>query len=441
MRSLNFIRKNYFVFLLILAFLVYSVFSIIRPYEDDESLHILAGKAIIEGKLNPFKVENYGLYSNPFQYIMGSPLAPVIYGACYLIGGIFLARLISAIFILLSILLAYKIIRLLGGNAAIPLVLIAFSSSTILLASDAYLDSLALLFLMSTLYLLVAKRMFYAGMLSGFAVMSKFILALPIAAILAYLLFKKKWAFALGLLAVMLLFLAAYWQLLFVLGNFIVMKRVGSHLGDLATFFGTFLACMPIAIIGAFYKLDKKNLLLLIPVVTLSIYQILTLDFNSLQRHLPYAEFPAAILVGQALKRTPTYLKLMITAFALLSVGIAVNGALTYPSYNHIEGILSTLDGRVLALNSNSFMLAKNLPLNSTAENVFKYHFFEYKGKPDSIENYEEALRDGFFDYALISSYSGNFPKYRLIEKLVRQYYCPFLTSEKFNGIDIYKKC
>jgi hypothetical protein len=58
------------------------------------------------------------------------------------------------------------------------------------------------------------------------------------------------------------------------------------------------------------------------------------------------------------------------------------------------------------------------------------------------MNDYEIALRDGFFDYALISSYSPpEYSRYTQIENLVRRYYCPYLKQYKSNGIDIYKKC
>jgi len=58
------------------------------------------------------------------------------------------------------------------------------------------------------------------------------------------------------------------------------------------------------------------------------------------------------------------------------------------------------------------------------------------------MNDYEEALRDGFFDYALISSYSpSELTRYVQIENLVRKYYCPYFKQNKTGGIDIYKKC
>ena len=140
---------NYFV--LIILILLYVVFIIFRPYEDDESLYILSGKAIIEGKLNPFKIYYYGHYGNPFQQIIGSPLAPIIYGFGYMIGGIFLSRFFAMIFIILSLIIVYKLTIKIGGKPIISLIFAGISASSILLASDSLLDSASIFFFISFL--------------------------------------------------------------------------------------------------------------------------------------------------------------------------------------------------------------------------------------------------------------------------------------------------
>ena len=109
---------------------------------------------------------------------------------------------------------------------------------------------------------------------------------------------------------------------------------------------------------------------------------------------------------------------------------------------------MSNVDGKILALNSHAFILSKGWDVYATAEKVFSYYWFEYEynsttlDRKSDMNDYETALRDKFFDYALISSYSpSEFPRYTQIENLVRKYYCPYLKQNKSNGIDIYKKC
>ena len=221
------------------------------------------------------------------------------------------------------------------------------------------------------------------------------------------------------------------------------------------------------------------------------LFQILLLDYNSLARHLPYAEFSAAVLVGLIMKnhndsttlnsypginstkgpfgslghyisvlkifnsqayqrinlffvhKKVKFIWLILILYIIISINFAFNDVNNYPSYNLIEDNLSTLNGKILALNPNSFILIQNMPLNSTAENIYHYYYFNYDCVVDSkIEEYEEALKDGFFNYATISSLSPyTFPRYQRIENLVRKHYCPILLSNKSNGIDIYKRC
>lgn len=74
----------------ILIILLYSFFIVDRPYEDDEAAYIRAGQAVINGELNPFKYVRLQQFSNPFQYMLGSPIVPIIYGFMYQMGGLYL---------------------------------------------------------------------------------------------------------------------------------------------------------------------------------------------------------------------------------------------------------------------------------------------------------------------------------------------------------------
>jgi hypothetical protein len=181
-----------------------------------------------------------------------------------------------------------------------------------------------------------------------------------------------------------------------------------------------------------------------LPAVAVLLFQIALIDYNSLVRHLPYAEFPAAVLAGVFLKgRMNKALCAVLVAFACFSVVSAFSEANNYPSYNMISDQLADVNGKILALNLNSFMLMKGMPLNSTAETVYSYYYFNYDNVLGSeIREYEQALSEGFFDYAIISSYSsGKYSRYDMIEALVRKYYCPVLESRRPNGLDIYGRC
>ena len=161
-------------------------------------------------------------------------------------------------------------------------------------------------------------------------------------------------------------------------------------------------------------------------------------------RHLPYAEFCSAILLSFILpKKTSKIVKIFIPIFIMLSVYLAISNAIYYPSYDKIKDNLGEVNGKVLALNFNSYLLIKDLPAYAAANQVFNYYYFSYDGIVDSkLEEYEHALQDGYFDYATIPSYSSDkFQRYKEIENLVRKYYCPVLESRRKGGIDIYKRC
>jgi hypothetical protein len=447
-------ERLFFAVFLLVTLSVYAAFGFARPLEDDESLYVLTGKAIIDGSLDPFRVLYYGHYSNPFHYIMGSPLAPFVYGLSYNVGGILLVRAVSAIFILLSVILVYLLVRRSGGNLTVSLVLVAFSGSAITLASDGFLDSMALFFLMASLYFAHGKKMFYAGVFSGLAIITKFVLVVPVAAVFIYQLLRRvqrDWlGYLAGTLAITAPFLVLYRDLVPVLINFIMVTKVGAVGAEKALTFAMVLAMsLPAASAIALYFVRSKKIapyrLFLVPMLSVLAFQIVFLDYNSFVRHLPYAEFPAAVVVGIVLAGRKNGMRtfLLLGVFAVLNISFAAAEVVNYPSYNLISENIKQVDGKVLALNLNSFMLAKGMPLNSTADKVYSYYYFSYDNIVDSkIEEYENALKDGYFDYVTIASFSSaKYPRYDMIEALVREYYCPLLESAGPNGIDIYQRC
>ena len=451
---MNFRLWGYFV--LIILILLYIGFIFIRPYEDDESLYILAGKAILEGKLNPFIIVYRGHYSNPFQYIMGSPLAPIMYGLGYIIGSIFLSRFFAMIFIVLSLILVYKLTCRINGNPIISLIFAGFSSCTILLASDSLLDSISLFFFIFSLFLINKRMWSLGGISSGLAIISKFFASVPVFFILIYLLVKKRdvWKFLFGLVIVLLTLAIMYDQLIKTILNFLVVEKINviglENLKSLLVYLTYF---PPIASIICLLKLKdpiiKKYFIFFIPAIVIISFHLLTTNYLSLYRQLPFAEFSASILVGRILIKLDKRILLLIAAvFLIINLNAASVFVLNYPSYNSVKDKLSDVNGRILALNPHTFILIKGLDIYATEDNVFSYYYFDYEYNASThdinsnMNDYEMALKDNFFDYALISSYSpSEFPRYVQIENLVRKYYCPYLKQNKSNGIDIYKKC
>jgi len=442
-------------FVLAILILTYIMFILIRPYEDDESLYILSGKAILQRNLNPFKIAYQGHYSNPFQYIMGSPIAPMICGFGYLIGGIIVSRIFSMIFVIMSLFIVYKLTNETKGNAVIALIFAGFSSSVILLSSDSLLDSISLFFCMLSLFFINKRAWFFGGFSAGLTVVSKFFAIVPIIFISTYVLIKKRntWKFFLGLVIVVSIFAIMYNQLIKTLLNFIIVEKINTikleNLKNLLVYLAYF---PPIIIIICLLNLKnevfRKYFIFLIPAIALFSFHILTTNYQSLLRQLPFAEFPASILLGNILVKLNKRTILLIAGFLIINLYSASVFVSNYPSYNVIENKLKDVNGRILALNPHAFTLAKRWDINATEDNVFSYYYFDYKSNEttndlnSTMEDYETALVNNFFDYAVISSYSPpEYPKYVQIENLVRKYYCSYFKQNKPNGIDIYKKC
>jgi len=451
------ISKNWRILLLLIFLIsIYILFIIFRPYEDDEALYILSGKAILEGKLNPFKVYYYGHYGNPFHQIIGSPLAPMIYGFGYIVGGIFLSRLFAMIFIILALILVYKLTLKIGGNPIISLIFAGISSCTILLASNSILDSVSLFFFILFIFLLSKKMNLFSGISSGLSIISKFFAFAPISFILVYLLIKKKfrWSLFFGIIIVLLPFMILYNELMPTILNYLFMNKV-KVIGweNMKNLLFYFIIYIPLASIICFTKIKspiiKKYFIFFIPSIAVISFHILTTNYVSLYRQLPFAEFVASILVGRIMtKFNKKIIFLIISFYLILNLFMASIFLIDYPSYNSIEKELSNLDGKILALNPFAFTLSRGWDIYSTVENVYSYYYFEYENNPTTLDrksdmrDYEFALNDNFFDYAIISSYSPpEHSRYKEIEDLVRKYYCPYLKQDKSNGIDIYKKC
>jgi len=448
---LDIVEKYRIPLLFIIFVITFSFFIAIRPYEQDESHAILAGLEVIKGEVDPARPFYQYNYSNPFCFIVGGPFIPIIYALMYLIGGFYLVRIFVMVSVLGSIYLVHIILKRRGGNSFYTVLLIGFSSSTILLASNAFLDSCALLFFMATIYLYESGKFFKAGMLGGLAAISKFILFLPSSLFVIYLVLKRKgMKYVLGFLLLVIPFVIYYSLTLdLIINDFLLAtKLVEPGFGDLLSFLYVIASALPVLSVIAIALLVRirkqlKMKYLLLPLLSILLFHMLTLQFDSFRRHMPYIEFSAAIIVGLHYKKINLKLYILILAFMLISLHNAYDYASGYPSYNIIQSELADVDGRVLALNQFAYTLIRDLPLNVSALELSNYYYFDYNGDlVPGIEDYEQALQRGYFNYALISSYSPeSFPRYVLIENLVREYYCPVYETNRYNGIDIYKRC
>lgn len=435
----------------ILIVLIYSFFIATRPYEDDEAAYIRAGQAIINGELNPFKYVRLQHFSNPFQYMLGSPLVPIIYGFVYQMGGVVLVRLVSLIATIASLYIVFIIIRKANGNL-LPLLILSLSSATILISSNGFLDSVALFFFVLSIYFFIEEKMLIAGIVGGISIISKFILSFPLLLFALYLFkYKKDKKLFAGMLMILIPFTILYFELIPSVVGFILFTKF-SDLGFLRLkyFLDTALMTLPLLSLICLYMYSKGKILkgkfLMILIGAILFYQIISLDFISLARHLPYVEFSAAILIGMNVKNiniNKTILYIIIGIFAYFSFVSALAIANSYPSYKPLSVELKNLNGKVLVAHPNVYALVKELPINATQDQLFSYFYFDYNGKQGSdIEIYKEAIKDGFFDYAVVSSFSSpKFPIYMAIENLVRDNYCLIERNKYGSGIDIYKRC
>lgn len=438
-------NNNKFYYALLIFILLYSLFIFIRPYEDDESAYILTGISIVKGELHPFKS-----FHSPLSTMMGSPLVPILYGIAYIIGGILLTRVVSLFSVMVSIYLVHKIIKN-QEPKHMYLLLIGLSSSTILIASTSYLDSIALLFLVLSIYFINDNKYLLAGIFSGLAAISKFILLLPIFVIIIYMgVFRKRWNYLHGSLIIIIPFLFFYREIVPVLIDFIYDEKIRaisySGVGIPSYKFYKYYPVMLTSALFFFVKRKiKKHIVILAAILSIIFYHVISLDFISWGRHLPYIEFLSTILIGLNIKkiRVNKILVFFIIVYFYLSLSSAFADIYNYPSYRNIKSHLFQVDGKVLAVNPYSYALTMQIPLKSIGKNITSYHYFEYGNTSiSSLEGYQKAIEDEFFDYAIVSSYSPpEYYRYQQIENHVRKYYCPLVKNNKNNGLDIYKKC
>lgn len=294
--------------------------------------------------------------------------------------------------------------------------------------------------------------MLIAGIFGGISIISKFILAFPLLLLALYLFkYKKDKKLFAGMLIILIPFSILYFELIPSVVGFILFTKFSDvGLLRLKYFLDTALMTLPLLSLICLYMYSKgtiiKDKALMILIGAILFYQIISLDFISLARHLPYIEFSAAILIGMNVEKiniNKTILCIIIGIFAYFSFVSALSLAHSYPSYKPLIAELKSLNGKVLVAHPNVYALIKELSINATKDQLFSYFYFDYNGKEGSdIEIYKEAIKDGFYDYAVISSFSTpKFPRFMEIENNVRNNYCIVERNKFDSGIDIYKRC
>ena len=438
------------IFALILV--IYIIILILRPYELDESLYMLIGKMILQQRMNPFSLSYLSpYYSNPFSYIFGSPLVPIIYGFFYLIGGFMLVRIVSLIFIISTLILTYDLTKTIFNKkiAAISLILAGVSNTTILLATNSLLDSVGVFFFILALYFVYKKKLFYSGLSFGLSILSKFIVILPIIAIVAYL-YKKRFklrSLLIGLFILVVPFFVYDFDILMALYNFFISAHIPSDLSTSLTLLThRFLGTIPLPFL--LYLIDRKKsfikntYLLIIPFLSVLVFHVVSLNYISISHTMPYGLIPLSILSGKTIanmkKKTQFFILFVVV---ILNLIVAIGYIFTMPSHSSIVNDIRKLDGKILTDNPYGIHLIKDTDLRDDYVYNFFYFDFNRDGK-STKEDYEELIKNNFFDYIIIPSQFTIESEYSEIWELAPKYYCTYKTSSDPRlGMTIYRKC
>jgi len=443
------VEKKRFYFLLSLEILfffsLYLFFLFSRPYELDESLYILSGKMIILNQMNPISPS----YENPFTYIFGSPFAPILYGLFFFVGGFFISRIVSLISVISSLIVLSKIVKDFFGKRYVHLAvfLSGISASAILLASNALLDSLAILFLILSFYFIYAKRNYLAGIFMGIAILFKFFLFLPSLLILLYLLRKKDLKFLYGLFLIIFPYFISNYPVLFQVLRFLISRpNFQSVEFNFAQMLREIWCSFPVSIYVCTLFLKEKivrdNLILLIPAISLFLFHFLSLNYVSVPRHMSYAIFSSSILASVLIQKYekykffPVFLLIFLLLLSYLNLNQAISAINSMPSYEFVENEIREIEGNILAINPYIVHLLKGSDLrDKRIKSFFEVGCYEREGLYSAIVN------SSMFDYAIISS-KPYFLECEKLQELVRKSFCPFkvINSTK-NVIEIYYNC
>lgn len=441
-------EKMIFASILVICLII----LILRPFELDESLHILIGKMILQQKFNPFS-PNYlsPHYSNPFNYIFGSPLVPIIYGFFYLIGGFILSRIVSLIFIFSTLILTYDLAKTLFNKkiATISLIVAGISNTTILLATNSLLDSVGVFFFFLALYFVYKKKLFFSGLSFGLAILSKFIVVLPVLVIIAYL-YKKGFKLKKVLIGSSILivpFVIFDLDVLMALYDFFISRHISSDMStNLILLANRFLATIPIPFL--LFLIDRKknfvknNYLLIAPFLSILFFHIITLNYISISRNMSYGLIPLSVLSGKIISNMDKRRQFFIlSVVVILNLWMAFSSVFFMSSHSLIVDDISKLDGKILADNPYIVHLIKNTNLNDDYVYNFFYFDFNYDGK-STKDDYEGAMKNNFFDYIIIPSQFTAESEYSELFKLVPKHYCISKTSTGLRPeMAIYSKC
>lgn len=441
-------KKKFYLILFFEIFffsLLYLFFLFSRPYELDESLYILSGKMIIFNQMNPFSPTN----ENSFIYIFGSPLAPIVYGLFFLLGGFFASRLVSLISVILSLIILSNLTKKFFGEKYVYLTVFisGISATTILLASNALLDSIGILFLILSLYFIYDKKMYFAGIFAGIATISKFFLFLPSFLIFLHFLRKRKLEFLYGFLLIIIPYFISNYPVLIQLLRFLLSKpNFQSIEYNFTQILREIWYSFPVSIYTCLLflkdKIIRQNLILLIPAISLFLFHLLSMNYISISRHMSYAIFPSSIIASTLIQKYEKNKFFLISLLFFLlglsyinltqAIGILNN----MPSYEFVENDIKEIEGNILAINPYIVHLIKGSdPRNRQVRSFFEIECDNERSLSNAIVN------SSMFDYAIISS-NPYFIECEKLQELVRKNFCPLkIINSSRNIALIYYNC
>jgi len=333
--------------------------------------------------------------------------------------------------------------------AAISLIVAGISNTTILLATNSLLDSVGVFFFFLALYFVYKKKLFYSGLSFGLSILSKFIVILPVVVIIAYL-YKKGFKIQnllIGLFILVVPFFVYDFDTLMALYNFFISSHIPSDLSTSLVFLiNRFLATIPLPFL--LYLIDRKksfiknNYLLILPFLSIFFFHVVTLNYISIYHTMPYGLIPLSVLSGKTIsnvkKKTQFFILFVIM---ILNLGVAIDSVFAMSSYNLIVDDISKLDGKILADNPYIIHLIKGTDLRDDYVYNFFYFDFNRDGK-STKEDYEELMKNNFFDYIIIPSQFTTESKSSELFKLVPKYYCISKTSTGLRSeMTIYSRC
>jgi len=404
------------------------------PFELDESLYILTGKMIINGRLSPLDVD----YKNPFTWVFGSPLVPILYGIFYTIGGYYFVRILSFLFVFSSLILIYKLTNKIFDkkSAKVTLILAGISVTTVYLASDAILDSIAIFFFILAIYQIYGRNFFLSGISLSLSILCKFFVIVPAIFLIFYLIKKrvKVFPFLIGPFIILSLFSLLYYNILLKLFEFYqTQPNLISEVINLIVLSMFFIYLLPISffivILNFKEKFIKKHFILFIPFLVVIVFHILTFNFMSLHHHMAYGLIPLSILAGKILLKYKK-MALLLLVIIVLNLSMLIDVILTVPSYTPIINNIRNMQGTILSYNPNLIHLIKGTDLKDNYVHNFFYFDYDNDGK-SSKEDYREAMIERYFNYIIIPSDFTWTIKVKEIAPMIMYYYC---TNSSYKG-------